>query len=149
MSENGKLEAIWLKRMKRGPMDRVDQATLIAGSGLAGNTDQGRKRQVTIIEKEVFERLKNELSEKIDPTMRRANLLISGVTLADTRGKILKIGNCRIRIWGETKPCELMDEMHSGLKNALKPNWFGGIFGEVLDNGQIKIGDQVFWETAS
>ncbi len=147
MSDNGKLDAIWLKRMKRGPMDPVNQAKLVAGSGLAGNADQGRKRQVTIIEKEVFEQLKGELSEKIDPSMRRANLMVSGVPLADTRGKILKIGKCRIRIWGETKPCELMDEMYSGLKKALKPNWHGGAFGEVLDNGEIKVGDEVCLET--
>lgn len=146
MSANGKLEAIWIKRMKRGPMDAVQEATMVAGSGLSNNADQGRKRQVTIIEKEVFDKLKTELSEKVDPAMRRANLMVSGVPLADTRGKILKIGNCRIRIWGETKPCELMDEMHNGLKNALKPDWSGGAFGEVMDDGLIQLGDTVEWD---
>ena len=146
MSANGKLEAIWIKRMKRGPMDAVQEATMVAGSGLSNNADQGRKRQVTIIEKEVFDKLKTELSEKVDPAMRRANLMVSGVPLADTRGKILKIGNCRIRIWGETKPCELTDEMHNGLKNALKPDWSGGAFGEVMDDGLIQLGDTVEWD---
>ena len=49
---NGKLEAIWIKRMKRGPMDPVEAADLVAGSGIAGNANQGGRRQVTILERE-------------------------------------------------------------------------------------------------
>jgi len=41
--------AIWSKRFKRGPMDPLMFAELVAGRGLAGNTEQGGKRQITII----------------------------------------------------------------------------------------------------
>ena len=53
----GQLEAIWVKRMKRGPMDPLERATCVAGRGLAGNANQGGRRQVTIFSKETWERL--------------------------------------------------------------------------------------------
>jgi hypothetical protein len=94
----GKLEAIWLKRARGGPMDPVQQARLVAQSGLAGNANQGRKRQVTLIEQEVWARLMTETG---------ANLLVSGGRLAHSHHRILRIGACRIQIWGETRPCEV------------------------------------------
>ena len=145
MTQQGKLEAIWLKRMKGGPMDAKEQATLKIDSGLVGNANQSGKRQVSIIEKEVWENLMGTLGANLDASSRRANLMVSGVQLAETRGKVLKIGECRIRIYGETKPCEQMDKAWHGLQEAMRPNWGGGAFGEVLDDGDIAVGDTVMW----
>ncbi len=141
----GKLEAIWLKRMKRGPMDPTDRATVEAQRGLVGNADQGGKRQVTLSEKEVWEALMEQVGAALDPAARRANLMISGLSLADNRQRVLQIGQVRVRIYGETKPCEQMDEAHYGLRTAMYDNWGGGAFGEVLDNGEIAVGDPVYW----
>lgn len=145
MNNSGKLEAIWLKRMKLGPMDPIERATLRANKGLVGNANQGGKRQVTIIEKEVWESLMAQLGASLEPSARRANLMVSGIRLADSRHRILQIGNCRIRIYGETKPCERMDEAWPGLQELMRDNWQGGAFGEVLDDGEIAIGNPVGW----
>lgn len=145
MENSGRLEAIWLKRMKRGPMDPVRQAALEAGQGLVGNADQGGKRQVTLIEQEKWQALMDQLGAFLDPSARRANLLLSGVRLAGSRGKLLEIGSCHLRIYGETRPCERMDEAWSGLREAMQADWGGGAFGEVLDNGIIAVGDPVRW----
>ena len=145
MSEQRKLEAIWLKRMKGGPMDAKERATLKTDSGLVDNANQGGKRQVSIIEKEIWENLMASTGANLEPSSRRANLMVSGVQLAETRGKVLKIGKCRIRIYGETKPCEQMDKAWYGLQEAMRPNWGGGAFGEVLDDGDISVGDTVMW----
>jgi len=142
---SGKLEAIWIKRMKRGPMDSVEHATLERDAGLVGNANQGRRRQVTIIEREVWERLMGEVGGALTPVARRANLLISGLSLLKSRKRILLIGRCRIRVLGENKPCERMEETLEGLEKAMWPSWGGGAFGEVLDDGEILVGDLVSW----
>jgi MOSC domain-containing protein YiiM len=139
----GKLEAIWLKRGRRGPMDPVSRATLRAGLGLVGNTDQGGRRQVTVIDKAMWSQLMDELGVQLDPSARRANLMVSGVTLAESRGRILRIGDCRIEVAGETRPCERMDEAAPGLRSAMLRDWGGGVFGMVLDDGRIEVGDVV------
>lgn len=143
---SGRLESIWIKRGRRAPMDPVAAVELRAGRGIAGNADQGRKRQVTIIEREVWERLMRELDADVPPSARRANLMVTGTPLAESRGKVLRIGSCRLRISGETRPCERMDEAFQGLRTAMRPAWGGGAFAEVLDDGAIAVGDPVTWE---
>jgi MOSC domain-containing protein YiiM len=144
---SGRLEAIWLKRAHRGPMDEVAEATAVAGRGLDGSVDRSRRRQVTVIEREVWERLMKELGADISPSSRRANLMVSGVALANTRGRVLRVGGVRLEIGGETTPCERMDEAFEGLRAAMKPDWGGGVFAQVLDDGLITVGDNVVWET--
>lgn len=146
MSAEGALEAIWIKRVHRGPMDPAPRASMEAGRGIVGNADQGRRRQVTIIERETWDSLMGEVGSNLSPAARRANLMISGLPLAGARGRVLRVGSCRIRILGETKPCEMVEAAHPGLRAAMYPDWRGGAFGEVLDSGEIALGDPVQWE---
>jgi len=146
---SGRLEAIWLKRAHRGKMDPVTQATAIAGKGLEGNVDRSRRRHVTIIEREVWDRLMKELDADISPSSRRANLMVSGVELEGSRGRVLRVGGVRLAIGGETTPCERMDDALPGLRAAMRPHWGGGVFAQVLDDGLITVGDVVGWEGAS
>jgi MOSC domain-containing protein YiiM len=141
----GQLAAIWIKRAHRGPMDSVETGRLVAGRGLAGNADQGRRRQVTLIEREVWERLMAEVGGSIPPAARRANLMVSGIQLAESRDRVLRVGTCRLRIGGETRPCERMDEAWPGLRGAMGRYWGGGVFAQALDDGEIALGDEVAW----
>ena len=142
----GSLEAIWIKRAHRGEMDRVATATLITGRGIVGNADQGRRRQVTIVEQEAWDEMMRNLSAAVPPKARRANLLVSGLALAQSRDRILRVGACRLRIGGETRPCERMDEALPGLRARMAVDWGGGVFAQVLDGGEISVGDEVSWE---
>lgn len=146
--ETGRLEAIWIKRVRRGPMDRKDRARLVAGRGLEGDANFGKKRQITILSAERWRDVCRELGEDLDPIVRRANFLVAGLDLAGTRGRILAIGGCRILVHGETRACGNIDEVHEGLRQVLDPEWRGGVYGEVVDGGEIAVGDPVRWEPA-
>jgi MOSC domain-containing protein YiiM len=132
--------------MKRGPMDAAERATLVAGRGIAGNANQGGTRQVTLLAREKWAELMTQLGADLEPRARRANLVVSGVDLENTRGRMLRIGACRLRVRGETRPCEQMEEALTGLQAAMRPHWGGGAFAEVVDGGEIVLGDVVTWE---
>lgn len=140
-----RLEQIWIKRAKRNVMDAAAAAELVAARGIVGCANQGGKRQVTLLEREVWDDIMQRLGGKLPTSARRANLVISGLPLFRTRGKELMIGACRLRILGETKPCERMDEALPGLRLALCDGWRGGAFAEVIAGGTISVGAKVDW----
>jgi MOSC domain-containing protein YiiM len=140
-----RLDAIFIKRYNRGPMDSRDRARLVAGRGIEGNANQGGTRQVTVISRERWEELTRVVAADLGPSARRANLVISGLNLAETAGRVLLVGICRLRIVGETRPCERMEEAAPGLQAAMRERWAGGVYGVVLDDGEIVVGDEVRW----
>jgi MOSC domain-containing protein YiiM len=143
------LHAIWLKPNRRGAMEPLSAAELVAGRGLAGNVYHGERRQVTIIEREAWDAMMDELDATLPPQTRRANLMVSGVRLRGSRGQILEIGDCRLEVLGETRPCDRMDEALPGLKTAMSPGWRGGVFAKVLVGGPIRVGDPVRLRSAN
>ena len=50
-----------------------------------------------------------------------------------------------IRINGETRPCEQMEEAHPGLRAVMSEPWGGGAYGEVITPGVVRTGDTVSW----
>ena len=105
---SGRVEAIWTKRSKGGVMDAAQSVDALEGKGIEGDANFGATRQVSVIEKEVFDRIKDSLPDS-DPAMRRANIMVSGIRLENARGHVLTMGRVKIRLRGETRPCELMD----------------------------------------
>lgn len=142
----GRLEAIWLKRSHRGPMDAHAAVRLVAGQGILGSVDRSRRRQVTIISREAWRQFMARLDADADPSARRANLMVSGIELAHTRGRVLRVGAGRLVIGGELTPCERMDDVRPGLRELMRPAWGGGVFAQVLDDAEIRVGDPVAWE---
>ena len=89
---SGRLERIWLKRAVRGPMDPVDSATLVEGKGVEDSANFGSHRQVTLIALERWLGVMAELEAEVDPSARRADLMVSGMDLERSRGRLLTVG---------------------------------------------------------
>lgn len=144
----GEVVAIWLKRSKGGPMDAVPRVEAVAGQGLVNNANQGGKRQVTLIDEERWREAVDQLGVNVPPSARRANVMLRGIDLEETRGRILRVGGCVIRIHNMTRPCEQMDDAQPGLREALAPRWRAGAYGEVIEGGAIGVGDDAEWVEA-
>jgi MOSC domain-containing protein YiiM len=127
-------------------MDPARAAMLEAGKGLLGSANYGGRRHVTIISAERWAELTALLRADIDPSVRRANLLVSGIELGETRDRVLRVGSSRLVIGGETRPCERMEEAHAGLQAAMESRWGGGAWAQVARGGEIHVGDDVEWE---
>ena len=141
----GEIVAIWIKRFKHGPMDPVHEAQAVDKRGLKENANQGGKRQVTLIDEARWRETQDEVGVELDPRTRRANLMLRGVDLERTNGRLLRLGDSVVRIYGETRPCEQMEEAQPGLRKALSPRWRGGAFAEIVTGGTIRVGDAAEW----
>jgi len=127
-------------------MDGAERVMLVAGRGIVGNANQGGTRQVTLIELERWQELMDRCGAELDTNARRANLVVDGLDLFDSRGRTLRIGATRLLVHGETRPCERMDEALPGLQSAMGDRWGGGAFAEVVEGGEVSVGDDVDWE---
>lgn len=137
-----RLEAIWLRPAARLPVRQVEVATAVAGVGLDGDHAGGGRRQVTLLSREAWHAVCAEFGRAVDPSVRRANLLVSGVDLGACIGRMLRIGDVVIDVTGETRPCELMDQDgRVGLCAALRPERRGGVYGTVRAGGTLRVGD--------
>jgi MOSC domain-containing protein YiiM len=156
----GEVVKLWRKRVRRGPMDEAESLTVFAGSGIEGDANRSlrprpkpSRRQVTLIEEELWaaamqelgQELGQEPGQELDPRLRRANVMVRGLSFEGHRRRLLRVGACRLLVWGENPPCRIMDDAHRGLEQALRPHWRAGVHAEVLDDGTISVGDPVAW----
>jgi MOSC domain-containing protein YiiM len=142
----GYLKGIAYKSASRAPMITIEESFVGYSIGVQGDI-RGKpgKRQLTILSEEDFSEACQQLGQTLPWTIRRANLLVSGIQLQQATGKHLRIGDLLVEITGETEPCYRMDEQHEGLKDALTPLWRGGVTAKVITEANIKTGDPVSW----
>ena len=136
-----KLVAIFLRPGARIPTVAAQSARAVADVGLDGDHAHGGKRQVTLLSLESWRAACAELGRELDPSTRRANLVVSGIDLEAAIGGVITIGEVVVDVLGETRPCELMDDGgRTGLQKALRLQRRGGVYGRIRSGGQLEVG---------
>ncbi|MCF6281816.1 MAG: hypothetical protein L3J28_06315 [Candidatus Polarisedimenticolaceae bacterium] len=140
----GHLLSIAIKEQSRGPMKRLAHTPVTTTHGIANDfRGQPGKRQVTLLARESWQAVCQTVGEELPWLTRRANLYIEGVDLHRTTGKIVQIGQLKLLITQETDPCKRMREVGDGLFEAMAIEWRGGVCCQVIQAGDITIGDKV------
>jgi len=139
----GSLTRIFLRPSARTPVREVQATIAVPGAGLTGDHAGGGNRQITLLDEAAWRDACAELGQQLSPGARRANLVLSGVDLGSAIGRALRIGPCLIRVIAETRPCRLMDDVADGLQKALDPGRRGGVYGRVLEGGEVRVGAPV------
>ncbi len=119
------------------------QQAEIGDNGLEGNALQAKNRRVTLIAHEQWREVQQLLDMALPWHTRRANILVEGLPLGGLIGKAVRLGRAELRINGETEPCARMDQLCPGLRRALEPDCRGGVYGQVLKPGSVRVGDTV------
>jgi MOSC domain-containing protein YiiM len=147
---SGRLIGIARARELRAPLEEVEEASVSECSGIEGDA-RGikRGRQVTILFRDGWEDACRELDTALPWVTRRANLYVEGLERPRMTGGRIRIGNVVLAVAQETKPCELMERAHKGLRRALAPDWRGGVCCDVVQGGQLQVGEAVILSGAS
>ena len=134
------------------PMNSVDEVRAVAGRGLEGDRyfsqdgtfskTAGGGREITLIEAEAIEGLERDYGTKIEYKDARRNIVTRGVALNHLVGKEFRVGEVVIRGVRLNEPC---NHLASLTNEKVKPGLVhrGGLRGEILNDGTIRVGDSI------
>jgi MOSC domain-containing protein YiiM len=138
----GKVSGLAVKPAHYAPLCEVPEVA-VTPEGIEGSAWASSVRRITLLFQEQWDEVQRELDAAIPWPTRRANVLVSGLRPQQLMKKRVRLCEVELDILGETKPCERMDQAHDGLKNALKPDMRGGVYGSVVRPGRIRVGDTI------
>ena len=148
----GNLVSINIAPSANQPMQSVEAIRALPGAGLEGDRYANRSgtysqkddgsRQVTLIEIEAIEALREEAGIDLPAAEARRNLVTQGVPLNHLVGKTFQVGDVTLRGIRLCEPCEHL----AGLTQAgVLPGLIhrGGLRAEILKEGIIRMGDLI------
>ena len=148
----GSLIEIFIKPAPGQPMQAVDQVNAVPGKGLEGDryyNDTGQLsdkpesgRQVTLIEIEALQAVKDETGIELPTSEARRNLVTRGAPLNQLVGKRFQVGEVMLRGVRLCEPCTYLEGMtQPGVRAALVHR--GGLRAEILSAGTFRPGDPI------
>lgn len=147
--QTGRLEWIGVRTARRGPVEAVETAQLVAGLGIAGDhrtrerePDPSSRRQLTLVQAEHLPAVAAIVGRDVTPDMLRRNLVVSGLNLASLRGRRFRIGDAVCETSGPCHPCSRMEE-NLGVGGFQAMRGHGGLTARIIEGGTIRVGDPV------
>jgi MOSC domain-containing protein YiiM len=150
---DGRLVAIYVATAAGAPMEPRDHIEAVAGTGLRDDryatgtgtySGTGRgARDVTLIEREVVDSVRSDAAIDVREDQTRRNLVTEGVALNGLVGRTFRIGSVRMRGVRLAEPCAYLEQLTglTGVCAALVHR--GGLRAEILDDGELRVGDAV------
>ena len=142
VAQSGRVTWIGVRPDRRAPMIPVTQV-MVSDTGLDGDRSRGGKRAVTLVQGEHLPVIGAFLGrDPVDPADLRRNIVVEGINLGALKGRPVAIGET-ILVWSVIcAPCSRMEETFGpGGYSAVRGH--GGWCAEVVQPGQIRIGDPV------
>ncbi|HEX5269831.1 MAG TPA: MOSC domain-containing protein [Gemmataceae bacterium] len=148
----GAVHAIYIVAGRGRPLLAVPEVLAVAGKGLEGDRYflgkgslsrwPGPGRQVTLIEHEALEAVRDEHGLDLGGGLARRNIVTRGVELGDRKGQRFRIGTALFRAVQPCQPCGYLErKTQAGAFAALKGR--GGLRAEVPEGGVIRVGEAV------
>jgi len=154
MSLMAKIVGVCISDRKGVPKKNIGSAYLEKGLGIKEDAHSGKwHRQISLLAKESIDKIKSAIRKKfippsagqseICPGSFAENLTTEGIDLKNLPiGTEMKIGETvRLRITQIGKDCHTKCAIFRKIGDCIMP--LEGIFAEVLQSGNVKIGDKI------
>lgn len=136
-------------------MEARDRVGAVAGAGLEGDryasgtgtySGTGRgARDVTLIDRESVDAVRSIVDGGVDvrEDETRRNLVTDGVALDHLVGRTFQVGAVRMRGVRLSEPCVYLEQLTglAGVRAAFVHR--GGLRAEILDDGELRVGDPI------
>ena len=153
----GTVEYVHVAGEAGAPPERRESVEAVVGKGLQGDRyfedegtfstdDEGRTRDVTLIEAEAIEQAEADYEVEFEPGVHRRNVTVRGVGLNRLLGEQFRVGDAVVEGTELCEPCTYLERKleEKGVQEALVHR--GGIRCEIVEGGEIGVGDDVVTE---
>ena len=123
---------------KRAPMEELAEARVVEQSGFEGcaHARPNGKRQVLLVDVETLRAM------ELRPGIIRENITTEGLDVNALKvGEQLRVGEVELQVSAVCEPCELMEQIRSGLMLELVGR--RGMLCMVLRGGMVRPGDAI------
>ncbi len=150
----GQIIGIYVAPARHDQQIAVNSVQLKSGKGIVGDRFFGFRqkqpgRNLTLIESEAITEFNRHYRQNLTLEATRRNLITQGIRLNDLVGKTFYVGEVLCRGIELCEPCKVMARSFpvTGLSHVEIMGAFadkGGIRAEVLTDGVVSFGDEVF-----
>ena len=148
----GTVTEIWRTPAAAGPMQRVESARLLAGTGLEGDRYAlgggtwarypDLEKQLTLIDRDDVAAVARETGAALTPGATRRNLVTTGIDLPGLVGGWFAVGDSLLFGMKRCPPCTHLERL-TGMPLVKAMVHRGGINAAVFAGGTIREGDVV------